>query len=142
MSGGLALWWKNDLVVEILHYSKNHFHSLLTTSDDSGVKCVLTGIYKPLETLKRFLTWDFLKIVKPTMEIPWVVFGDFNEILTLNEKWGGRDRPEGQMETFRDVLSIYGLHDLGYLGKSFTWCNNRENEHRISKRLDWFLANQ
>lgn len=39
------------------------------------------------------------------------------------------------------MLSICELRDLGYQDNPFTWCNNREDEHRISERLDRFLAN-
>lgn len=101
------MWWNNDLVVDVLHYLKNHFHGLLTTIGDSGVKCILTRVYKPPETSRRSATWEFLKTLKLEEAIQWVVFGNFNVILTPNEKWSGMDRPKFQMEAFRDVLSVF-----------------------------------
>lgn len=105
-SGGLALWWNNDLVVDVLHYPKNHFHGLLTTTSDSGVKCILTKVYRPPETSRRSATWKFLKTLKLKEAIQWVVFGNFNVILTPNEKWSGMDKLKCQMEAFRDVLLV------------------------------------
>lgn len=35
-----------------------------------------------------------------TVDKPWTMFGDFNKILHFFEKWGGRARPEKQMNDF------------------------------------------
>lgn len=40
-----------------------------------------------------------------------MVFGNFNEILYQNEKWGGRDRPKKKMCDFRKVLNECVLRD-------------------------------
>lgn len=34
------------------------------------------------------------------------------------------------------MLSQRELEDLGFEGFNFTWCNNRDENERISKRLD------
>lgn len=70
-----------------------------------------------------------------------MVFGDFNEILHMAKKQGGRNRSEKQMTDFREVLTSCDLRDMGYVCSPFTWCNNTEGSHRIYERLDWFLAN-
>ncbi|KAG6629896.1 hypothetical protein CIPAW_14G116800 [Carya illinoinensis] len=67
--------------------------------------------------------------------------GDFNEVLSFNEKVGGRARTDRQIQEFRDLLDECGLLDLGYIGNPFTWCNKREPQHSISERLDRGLAN-
>lgn len=43
----------------------------------------------------------------------WCVLGDFNEIVTQDEKLGGKPRPKKQMEDFRLALDRNGLVDLG-----------------------------
>ncbi|KAF5452034.1 hypothetical protein F2P56_027074 [Juglans regia] len=73
---------------------------------------------------------------------PWLVYGDFNEVLDPNEKWGGWGvRPESQMEHFTSVLNDCELKDLGFARSFYTWCNRREDNDRICGRLDRFLAN-
>lgn len=67
--------------------------------------------------------------------------GDFNEILTHNEKQGGRFRLEWQLNIFRETLDAYDLRDLGFKGCPFTWNNQREGRDLISKRIDRFMAN-
>lgn len=56
------------------------------------------------------------------------------------EKWGGNYRPEKQLMDFREVLDHCQLHDLGFTGGLFTWCNRRESLDTISERLDRFLS--
>ena len=57
--------------------------------------------------------------------LPWVVFGDFNEILHVDEKLGWKERDSNQMEAFRESLNVCGLFDLGFIGQRYTWCNGR-----------------
>lgn len=35
-SGGLALFWKHDVNLSVLNYSKNHIHALVVNNDQSG----------------------------------------------------------------------------------------------------------
>lgn len=74
--------------------------------------------------------------------MPWVVFGDFNEILYSYEKLGGAKREVRQMEAFRECLNKCGLVDLGFVGQKFTWCNGRDGDSRTKLRLDRMVANE
>ncbi|XP_071685195.1 uncharacterized protein [Lolium perenne] len=69
--------------------------------------------------------------------LPWVIIGDFNEILYLHEKKGGNPRSQRSMQAFRDALADCGLEDLGCLGDTFTW-----RQGRIRERLDRSVANE
>lgn len=42
-------------------------------------------------------------LTKPLESRPWFIIGDFNEILSLDEKCGGRPRTESQMEDFKEA---------------------------------------
>lgn len=68
--------------------------------------------------------------------------GDFNEILCLDEKWGGRPRQTSQMDNFREALHLNGLCELGWKGSKFTW-NSRHNDATFTaKRPDRAVANK
>lgn len=69
-------------------------------------------------------------------DYPWLVCGDFNEILYGVEKKGGLPRNERMMEAFRKVLEDSNLIDVGYLGRWFTWERGNLPETNIQKRLD------
>ena len=46
------------------------------------------------------------------------------------------------MRRFRDCLSACGLHDLGFVGSSFTWCNDRFGDQWTLIRLDRVVPNE
>lgn len=143
-SEGLALLWKNDLCFDICNFSVNYIHGLLTITPKRGAwpkKCYVTRVYGHSDLAHRIEVWDFICNLGATIDKPWVVFGDFNEILYLAKKQGGRARPEKQISDFREFLTRCKLRDLGYVGSTFTWCNSREKDSRIYERLDRFLAN-
>ncbi|KAK3194034.1 hypothetical protein Dsin_025344, partial [Dipteronia sinensis] len=67
------------------------------------------------------------------------VFGDFNEILSMEEKEGGVLRQRRMMEKFREAIDFYQLDDLGFSGPGFTWSNRRGGRSMIQERLDRVL---
>jgi hypothetical protein len=60
--------------------------------------------------------------------VPWVCAGDFNEIINMSKKNGGKECARGQMEAFRTTLSSYVLSSLGPKGLRFMWHNGKEGE--------------
>ena len=95
-----------------------------------------TGIYGAPETHLRMETWNLIRELKIQFSLPWLCGGDFNELLKSHEKHGGRLRPYGQMEKFREVLDECNLLDLGYVGNKFTWSKNLPNGGMVWERLD------
>ncbi|XP_075640628.1 uncharacterized protein LOC142612415 [Castanea sativa] len=74
--------------------------------------------------------------------MPWIVFGNFNEIAYPHGKSEGSNRDGKQMEGFRDYLGRCGLFDLGYVGQQFTWCNGRLGNQRTKLRLYRIVRNE
>ncbi|KAE8677976.1 Puromycin-sensitive aminopeptidase [Hibiscus syriacus] len=73
------------------------------------------------------------------VECPVCLGGDFNAILTQEEKRGGVVNSVS-MSLFRDFVSRANLIDLPLVEGQFTWCNNRETT--TFERLDQFLVDQ
>ena len=78
-SGRLGMYWNNEIKVEILPYSQYHIDSIITETD--GSKWRFTCVYGEAHTRERFKTWDMLKYIKASSDLPWVCMGDFNEVL-------------------------------------------------------------
>lgn len=72
----------------------------------------------------------------------WCIIGDFNEVLSHDEKVGGRCRVESQIALFCEVLQHGNLIDLGWKGCKFTWSNRHEDLSFTKERLDRALANK
>ena len=72
-------------------------------------------------------SWQLLKHLHSRHSVPWLCFGDFNEILQLEEKQSGLPKLLAPMLNFREALLYCGLVDLGYQGNIFTRINERDD---------------
>ncbi|XP_040986468.1 uncharacterized protein LOC121234565 [Juglans microcarpa x Juglans regia] len=90
---------------------------------------------------ERKEAWCLLKTMKPSGNEGWCIVGDFNEIITNDGKWGGKARPENQMEMFREFMRGGNLFDLGWRGDKFTWSNSYTDATFTKERLDRAVAN-
>ncbi|PON92153.1 Endonuclease/exonuclease/phosphatase [Trema orientale] len=118
------------------------YHIDMVIKGEDGFSWRYTGIYGDPERASRHYTWDILRRLNTHLNIPWVCGGDFNEFLHLNEKKGGLDPGNQNIEAFRKVLEECKLDDLGFSGPKLTWDNRREEEVNIQERLDRFVANE
>ena len=51
-----------------------------------------TGFYGQPDSGKRHISWKLIEALKKQCDMPWVIFGDFNEITHSDEKLGWLDR--------------------------------------------------
>ncbi|KAL2926793.1 Large terminase protein-like protein UL15b [Bienertia sinuspersici] len=68
--------------------------------------------------------------------------GDFNLMLSSEEKYGGDDFSAIEADIFCDALRECNLNDLGFIGHEYTWNNNRGGVNNIQERLDRFVATE
>ncbi|OMO89192.1 Endonuclease/exonuclease/phosphatase [Corchorus olitorius] len=85
----------------------------------------LTAVYaSPTPSVCDFL-WNYLNEFDEFDNIPWLLLGDFNQVLTAEEKSGGRPGPVRRMESFQEVIDRRHLIDLEASGCKFTWSNKQ-----------------
>jgi hypothetical protein len=133
-SGGVILFYKKEVKVELIFSAPKYIDVRVIESPDKAWR--LTGIYGEPRWEDKYKTWDKIRELKNNSPLPWVIMGDFNEILYSHEKEGGNPRPFGYMQAFRDALVDCDLEDLGFVGDRFTW-----RRGRIRQRLDRAVAN-
>lgn len=66
---------------------------------------------------------------------PWMVGGDFNDILNKEEKLGGLEFTQMEAVDFAQCINNCGLNEVHFSGSKFTWRNGRINEACISRGL-------
>ena len=138
-SGGLALLWKDSLLVYVQTYSPRHIDAIII-EDDGNKKWRFTGFYGHPETSKREKSWRLLVNLSTRSDLPWVCMGDFNEIIQRGEKVGGGERPEWQMRLFSSTINRSKLRDMGFVGLQFTWSRRLGARGWVCERLDWALV--
>lgn len=117
-AGGLALFWKKIFDLHVESFSLNHIDVLINKGKANVWH--FTDFYGALETHLRTESWDLSRSLHKKFSVSWICVGDFNELLKSHEELGGRLRPYGQMEKFREVLDECGLFDLGFTRTKFT----------------------
>ncbi|KAG2283647.1 hypothetical protein Bca52824_054867 [Brassica carinata] len=137
LSGGLSLFWNDDSDITILESSPNLVDTKIT---HKGVTSFVSFVYgtPAAENIASF--WNKLTTVGHGRDSPWLITGDFNDILNNAEKVGGPARPEGSFTAFRSFVSQNGLWDLKHSGEQLSWRGNRYT-HFIRSRLDRSMGN-
>lgn len=136
--GGLALFWKTDEGVHILSSCSN-FIDFECTHDSMG-KWRYTGYYGFPERSRRRESWDMIRNLSVASTIPWCIIGDFNDMVSVEEKRGGQRQPRALLDGFVETLIDCGLEDLGFTGDMYTWERARGTDRWVQERLDRGLA--
>jgi ribonuclease HI/exonuclease III len=139
-SGGLAILWNDDSLIEIQNFSRRHINAVVRTTTN-GQCWKFTGFYGNPEAGKRHESWSLMRHLNSLLPEKWLCCGDFNEISEESEKFGGNRQPRWQMENFNQMMVDCNLIDLGFFGPKFTWCNHREGAGLVRERLDRGVAN-
>ncbi|CAN0871423.1 hypothetical protein LINGRAHAP2_LOCUS9837 [Linum grandiflorum] len=135
-AGGLALWWKFGLDIDILSFSSSFMHVFVNI--EGGFHC--SFVHAPNGPSERTACWEDVSNLHP-YDSPWIVMGDLNAIAFSYEKSGGNPVQVSSMAPFNHFINRNNLWDLGYKGTPFTWSNRQAAATRIRCRLDRALAN-
>ncbi|KAK1392933.1 hypothetical protein POM88_011989 [Heracleum sosnowskyi] len=138
-------FWKN--------MSEEDMHALLgnreTINEAQGAPIAMNalcwnvqGLGNPwtFKTLNRIHTWSLLRRISSMYSGPWVVGGDFNEILRDSEQSSDRERPNYLIKYFRATIDDCCLKEIEDDGTNFSWCSRRQNG-MVYAKLDRVLGN-
>ncbi|XP_060216288.1 uncharacterized protein LOC132643763 [Lycium barbarum] len=81
-------------------------------------------------------SWTKLKAMHNNIHDPWLVMGDFNAIMRVEDRIIGSEVQEYEVKDFRDFMLDTGMHELQTIGREYTWTNNH-----IYSIIDRALAN-
>jgi len=137
--GGLALYWRNSIDLNIETFSKYHIDAIINKGKADAWR--MTEFYGEPMTHKRSEAWSMLRQLNSRFNLPWLCVGDFNKLLQSSEKLGGNNRSQNQMQLFRDIVDECGFIDLGFVGPQYTWQKHFADGHSIWETLDRGFAN-
>ncbi|OMO57964.1 reverse transcriptase [Corchorus capsularis] len=125
-AGGLPLLWQNSSFVSILSFSLSHIDAMIDANSDERWR--YTGFYGSPVVTRRHESWALLKLLSTKFQLPWICSGDFNEILSTDEKIGGQLRSQRQMQGFRDAVE-FCIEDV--ISSSWNRGEGLDLKHRI-----------
>ncbi|WOG99649.1 hypothetical protein DCAR_0519003 [Daucus carota subsp. sativus] len=132
--GGVALLWKNEGGITIVNSCSN-FIDFEVTHEQIG-RWRYTGYYRIPDRSKRREAWSMIKNLAADSMLPWCIIGDFNDLMTEDEKKGEQCHPRALLNGFSETIMECNLIDLGFTGDKFTWERGRGTDKWILERLD------
>ena len=93
-------------------------------------------IYASPRITERCCLWDNLEILAGLHNLPWLIMGDFNEVVSGREKFGDNRVNVCRATKFNNFMDSCNMIDLGFVGLRFTWTNKRGLDGLILERLD------
>lgn len=116
------------------------FHQMVSISIKRGTHIWwCSAIYASPTPAIRERLWDHICSIKPLVTGPWLLKGDYNEVLLPSEVKGGPFLP-ARAQKLATVMENCCLLNLGSTGIFFTWVRRANGQPTISKHLDRALA--
>ncbi|MBA0642044.1 hypothetical protein Goklo_026507 [Gossypium klotzschianum] len=124
-SGGIWLFWNDNLSVEVLKVNSHFVHMRIQIrQNNSSFLC--TVIHASPQWVLREVLWDNLGVIAVGIEEPWIMAGDFNAILSCEKREGSMytwnrenlsqrlDRAfcNDHRQNFSSNTSVFHLHKL------------------------------
>ncbi len=138
-AGGLALFWKLGVDLEMVLSNKNCIAALIY-SNPPETPWLLIGVHGPPYLALRRKFWRLIEEIIEGFSGHWLLIGDLNSISSSTDKSGGRFN-WGSSKHFKGFIENVGEIDLGFRGLQFTWSNKRVGWANIRERLDRGLCN-
>ncbi|GJR74108.1 hypothetical protein Tco_0086473 [Tanacetum coccineum] len=99
-------------------------------------------IYASNSQIQRRLLWDDLGMFKLTARgYSWVLMGDFNVALNMEDIYAGVSSLNAAMYEFKDCVSKIEVADINSSGLHYTWNQRPKGGNGILKKLDRIMGN-
>lgn len=132
-------WDPNAWNVNIISKSSPYIHYVVMSAA-LNLHMFVTVFYGLNTPSGRKALWSDLISLAPSINLPWCLLGDFNEVISISEIIGGNDSWDSGMQDFLDCTSDLHLADLRAVGSSHSWWNSSDSKP-IFKKLDRALVN-
>ncbi|MFS7905001.1 putative RNA-directed DNA polymerase [Helianthus anomalus] len=134
-------WDVNVVDVMILAQSDQVIHTqIVFKADKNTVFC--SFVYAENSYQNRRELWGNLCMHHSFMrDKPWVLMGDFNCTLFLDDTLSGSSTSNLGMVEFKDCVTATEVSDVNSSGLHYTWTNKQQKPRAVFKKIDRVLGN-
>ena len=123
-----------------LEVTVKHRHFLCCAFSDSKYKTFYLFFVYAHENVKNVFWQEFTSYIK-SLDLPYVIMGDLNEIKNASEKTGGQMPTMNRFFRLNNFINDTGLLSLPFYGSKFTWRKSKDGPNNIHEILDRALVN-
>lgn len=135
----LIMWDSNKIHFDLICSSAQYIHMFAHLPDMKKI-CV-TVVYGFNSEKDRSPLWDFLSSISTSMNLPWIVVGDFNSVRNSNERIGKNAPTKSSISDFNKMIKDADLLEIPSKGPWFTWDNRQFGSDLILSKIDRGLTN-
>ncbi|XP_021845359.2 uncharacterized protein [Spinacia oleracea] len=139
-NGRIVIAWDHDaFVVDIVLVHTQFIHCFVTPRGTrTGFHC--TFVYGLHDKTTREPLWDSLKAIADKCSEAWIIMGDFNALMDLDDRIGSSVRMS-EIQPMRSCMHYCQLNEVKTMGRFYTWNNKQDGADRVFSRIDRVLAN-
>ena len=138
--GGIwVLWKEEELRVDLI--SMHEQYITMAIRFKHHLEWILTIVYANPHAPRCEALWHELEVFASHCNKPWLLAGDFNKTVNLEERNHGGEEMLRRCARFKHWIENSGLIDLGFSGPLFTWARGSHPQTRKEARLDRALSN-
>ncbi|GJV91865.1 hypothetical protein Tco_1539678, partial [Tanacetum coccineum] len=138
----IILGWNKDVVdVVVMAQTDQAIHAkVIHRADQKAICC--TFIYAGNDPRDRRVLWADLSLHKRVVRgLPWVLLGDFNVALNMEDISTGSSSMNSAMCDFKDCVRSIEVMDIHSTGLHFTWNQKPRGRNGVLKKLDRIMGN-
>ncbi|XP_070019439.1 uncharacterized protein [Nicotiana sylvestris] len=122
-NGRIWVGWRKTSVAVNIRYSTAQLIHCFIEDRQSQFNCELTYVYGYNTTAGRKPLWDQLRNIKGSINGPWILLGDFNTILSSDDRVNGVPVHPVETVDFQNCITDLGMGQVNRKGCQFSWCN-------------------
>ncbi|XP_070004366.1 uncharacterized protein [Nicotiana sylvestris] len=139
--GKIWLLWKEQLVQVNVVIASDQLVHCKVKDKSTQFTCDITFVYGKKTIPERRSLWDQLRQLQHIMQEAWLVIGNFNSVLSVDDRINGKPVQQDELVDFQRCIADIGLGQLNRKGWQWSWCNKRDADNIIYNNIDWAFGN-
>ncbi|XP_074298144.1 uncharacterized protein LOC141628964 [Silene latifolia] len=134
------IWQPSQFLVDVRCISAQIIYTLVCDKL-RGITFWFTLVYGFNKEQERAGLWTELNQISRGVDSAWMICGDFNSLMNINEKIRGAPVSWNDVLSMRQMVMNCNLVEMKTVGAFFTWNNKHENGTKVYSKLDRVLIN-